>query len=87
MWNFERTSKYRKQYKALDLQLQNKVKEALTQLANSKNPRELGEYKPGLKVYAYDLDKSNRILYDARFSDNIIELYRVGDHKQTYGRD
>lgn len=87
MWNFERTAKYRKQYKALDSQLQNKVKEALIELANSENPRKSGEYKSSLKVYAYDLDKSNRILYDARFNDNIIELYRVGDHKQTYGKD
>ena len=87
MWNFERDPKYIRQYKGLNPQLQNKVKKALTQLDNSENPRDLGKYKRSLRIYAYDLDKSNRILYDVRFSDNVIELYRVGDHKQTYGKD
>ena len=86
MWNFERDPKYIRQYKGLNPQ-QNKVKKALTQLDNSENPRDLGKYKRSLRIYAYDLDKSNRILYDVRFSDNVIELYRVGDHKQTYGKD
>lgn len=67
--------------------LQSKVKQALTELASSDNPLKLGTYKKHLKSFAYDLDSSNRILYNVRFPDNIIELIRVGDHKETYGTD
>ena len=64
--------------------LQTKVDSALTELAKSENPTKLGEYKASIEAYAYVLDKSNRILYNVRFDDNIIELLRVGDHKKAY---
>ena len=84
MWILERTKKFIKQYKLLSSDLQTKVDLALSELAKSGNPTKLGEYKPSLRAYAYDLDKSNRILYNVRFGDNIIELLRVGDHKKAY---
>jgi mRNA-degrading endonuclease RelE of RelBE toxin-antitoxin system len=61
-----------------------KVDSALNDLTNSKNPAMLGKYKQNLRVYAYNLDKSNRIIYTINFADNKIELYRVGDHKKVY---
>lgn len=87
MWNFDYKSKFIRQYKQLSPDLQKKVKSALEDLTNSENPLRLGDYKSSLRAYAYVLDKSNRILYNVRFGDNIIELVRVGDHKMTYGKD
>ena len=84
MWDFEYSSKFTKQYKLLSSDLQKKVESALQDLASSENPLEKGEYKTSLKAHAYILDKSNRILYNVRFGDNIIELLRVGDHKKAY---
>ena len=40
-----------------------------------------------MNVYAYELDKSNRIIYDVDFSKKTIGLIRVGDHKSSYGSD
>lgn len=87
MWQFEYQNKFIKQYKKLNSALQETVKKALTEMANSDNPLKLGNYKKHLKAFAYDLDSSNRILYNVRFPDNMIELIRVGNHKQVYGTD
>lgn len=87
MWDFDYKPKFIRQYKLLHTDLQKKVKLALDNLANSENPLKSGEYKSSLRAYAYVLDKSNRILYNVRFGENIIELLRVGDHKMTYGKD
>lgn len=87
MWIFEYSNKFVRQYKNLSSQLQEKVDSALINLENSLNPLEIGIYKPSLKAFAYEIDKSNRIIYNVRFNDNTIELIRVGDHKQAYGKD
>ena len=60
---------------------------ALAELVKSENPTKLGDYKQSLKVCAYNLDKSNRIIYSVDFVNNTIELRRVGSHKQVYGKD
>ncbi|MGI0006749.1 MAG: hypothetical protein ACREAR_01990 [Nitrosotalea sp.] len=67
--------------------LQKRVDAALDELMNSDNPAKSGEYKHNLRVYAYNLDKSNRIIYTINFADNIIELRNVGDHKVSYDKD
>ncbi|MDE1873417.1 MAG: hypothetical protein KGH99_08085 [Thaumarchaeota archaeon] len=87
MWIPERTKKFAKQYKTLHSDLQKKVDLAIIELIKSENPTELGDYKPSIKAYAYVLDKSNRILYNASFNENMIEFLRVGSHKQVYGKD
>jgi mRNA-degrading endonuclease RelE of RelBE toxin-antitoxin system len=46
-----------------------------------------GEYRHNLLVYAYNLDKSNHIIYTVNFTNNIIKLRNVGDHKTSYGKD
>jgi len=87
LWLLAPNTKFIKQYKLLSSQFQERVDSALDELAKSENPTKLGDYKTSLKVYAYDLDKSNRIIYSVDFSNNTIELRRVGDHKMTYGKD
>ncbi len=62
------------------------VKKALLELVKSGKPETLGEYKKHLRVYGYKLDNSNRMLYNVRYSDNTIELIRIGDHKEVYGK-
>jgi mRNA-degrading endonuclease RelE of RelBE toxin-antitoxin system len=87
LWTFEYSSKFIKQYKNLSSHLQEKITTALTSLESNVNPLELGVYKANMKAFAYDIDKSHRILYNVRFSDGVIELIRVGDHKQVCGKD
>lgn len=87
MWLLAPNKKFIKQYKLLNSELQKRVDAVLDELVKSENPIKLGYYKPSLKVYAYNLDKSNRIIYSVDFSNNTIELRRVGSHKQVYGKD
>lgn len=87
MWSFSRKGKFKTQYKKLPPDIQPKVDEALIELAQSENPRTLGKYKQSLGVWAYELNDNYRILYNVRDSENIIELFRVGDHKEVYGKD
>lgn len=87
MWIFERKSRFKKQFKKLDPTLQKKVEVALRELIISENPSRLGEYKKSMRVFAYNLDKSNRLLFDIDFENKTILLIRVGDHKSAYGSD
>jgi len=86
LWGFERKSKFKKQYKTLGPEKQEQVKKALAELANSNDPTQFGVFKPSMKVYAYELGRSDRILYDVNFTNKIIILFRVGDHKDVYGK-
>lgn len=87
MWILAPNKKFIKQYKSLSSDLQKRVDSALAELVMSENPTKLGDYKQSLKVCAYNLDKSNRIIYSVDFINNAIELRRVGSHKQAYGKD
>ena len=87
MWEFDRKSKFKKQYKLLGSVRQERVKKALLQLADSERPESLGVYKPSMKVYAYELGHDDRIIFKVNYDKHTIELVRVGDHKMTYGKD
>lgn len=87
MWSFDRTSKFKKQFKHLDHLLQKKVEKTVNEFVLSNDPTKLGIYKKTMNVYAYELDKSNRLIYDVDFLNNVIYLIRVGDHKSSYGSD
>ena len=85
-WDFYRRSQFLKQFKRLDLQTRKRVNNALEELANSENPSDLGIYKPDMRIFAYNVGKY-RILFSIRYSENIIELMRVCDHKSVYNKD
>lgn len=87
MWNFERRSKFIKQYKQLDTETKKKIDGALYDLATSENPAQVGVYKPSMRIFAYEVGKTHRIIYSVRHRDGIIELLRVCDHKSVYGKD
>jgi mRNA-degrading endonuclease RelE of RelBE toxin-antitoxin system len=87
LWEFDRKSKFKKQYKLLGSVRQERVKKALMQLTYSERPESLGVYKPSMKVYAYELGHDDRMIYRVDYDKRTIELVRVGDHKMTYGKD
>ncbi len=87
MWEFDRKSKFKKQFKLLGSVRQDRVKEALTQLGNSERPDSLGVYKQSMKVYAYEVGHGDRIIYTVDYERHTIVLVRVEDHKMVYGKD
>jgi len=86
LWSFERTDKFIKQSEKLDTITKKKLRDALKILAKSEKPSSLGDYKKSLGIFAYKLNQSVRLLYAINWNDEIIELIRVGDHKQVYGK-
>jgi mRNA-degrading endonuclease RelE of RelBE toxin-antitoxin system len=87
LWEFDRKSKFKKQFKLLGSIRQEKVKKALLQLTKSEKPESLGVYKPSLEIYAYELGRDDRIIFKVDYDRHTIELVRVGDHKMSYGKD
>lgn len=86
MWTFYRSTIFLKQYKKLDSQTKNRINTALTELANSENPSDLGVYKPSMRVFGYNIGKY-RIIFSILYNENVIELMRVCDHKSAYMKD
>ena len=70
MWEFDRKSKFKKQYKLLGSVRQERVKKALMQLADFERPESLGVYKPSMKVYAYVIKRLRKFK-----SHNIRDFY------------
>jgi len=87
MWRIEKRPQFAKQFKNLGSVRQQLVDTALRDLALSEDPAKKGEYKPSLRIWAYELNKSDRILYAVDYSQNVIILLRVCDHKSVYGKD
>ncbi len=77
---------FKKQYKKIGAERQKRVNDALIELANSKDPANLGVYKASMKVYAYELGNHDRIIYNFDPKQG-IELIRVCDHKSVYMKD
>lgn len=86
-WNIERKSIFKKQYKNIGHARQTNVDKAILELATSLNPASIGTYKQNKKVFAYKLDKNDRLIYTLDYLNNKITLHRVCDHKSAYGKD
>lgn len=87
MWRLDKRPKFVKQYSRLGNERQKYVDNALRELVKSENPVELGEFKSSIKVFAYVVNKSDRILFDVDYPNDTIVLLRVCDHKSVYGKD
>ena len=87
MWIPERENNFKKQFKKLSPSLQSKTVKAISELCTSNNPAILGKYKKHMRIYAYDLDRKYRIIYDINYDEHVISFIRVGDHKNAYGKD
>lgn len=87
MWRLDKRPKFVKQYSLLGSERQKYIDNALRELARSENPADLGEFKSSIKVFAYVVNKSDRILFDVDYPNGTIVLLRVCDHKSVYGND
>lgn len=59
-----------------------RVDEAILDLLNSDDPRELGLRKVGRwkGVYSYELGRQFRILYYVKFDERVVQFLDVGTH-------
>jgi len=64
-------------------------KRTITDLANSADPRAMGEVKHGKYRYCYaiHITKSHSLLYRVLDNEEVIQLVDLDDHKNLYGRD
>lgn len=67
--------------------MQSRTVKAITHIASSDNPAELGSYKQSMRVFSYEIGRKYRIIYSVRYRDGVVDLLRVCDHKSTYGKD
>ncbi|PIN82805.1 MAG: hypothetical protein COW26_06820 [Nitrosopumilales archaeon CG15_BIG_FIL_POST_REV_8_21_14_020_33_23] len=86
-WIPDRRPTFSKQFGNLDSKTQKRVKDAVLELLTSENPARLGEYKQDMRIFAYNIGKKYRILYNVNWNDNTIEFLRVCDHKSVYSKD
>ncbi len=64
---------------------------AIRELEKAQDPTSLGKVKIlrelHLRCFAYDVTRSLRLLYDVDWSNNLLLIHDLGDHKETYGWD
>lgn len=87
MWQIHKSKRFNRQYKNLGSERQKKTDDAILRLAYSENPADEGDYKSNLRVWAYELNKYDRIIYTIDYQEKIIFFLRVCDHKSVYGKD
>ena len=75
-----------RQYKRIGQERRARVYKALEILKTSVDPAILGKYKKHAGAFAYEIGRSDRLLYRLDRSSNEIVLLRVCDHKSVYGR-
>ena len=56
-------------------------------LMDSEDPRTHGNFKKTLGCYTYRLTSSWRVTYDIDYSNQIIQILNIDDHKGIYGKD
>ncbi len=76
-WNYEAKTRFKKQYKNLDPQIQEKVNDIIQELRESQNPARLGKYKQDKRVFAYDIGRKYRVIYNVNWNNNTIEFLSV----------
>ena len=87
MWSLRWANKFTKQYKRLDSGVQQSIDKAITDMASSANPADLGTYKQDMRIFSYEIGRKYRIIYSVVYREGVIDLLRVCDHKSTYGKD
>jgi addiction module RelE/StbE family toxin len=89
LWRIIETKLAAKQFKQLTLENQRRYLSAIEELSNATDATKLGQRKHGRLeyCYAYEIGKSVRLLYVVIWDLRIIELLRVGSHKEVYGKD
>lgn len=90
-WQIRAPEKFSKYLEDLPTNERKAFDQILIDLGDSLDPRRLAdEYvltrKHG-RAYTLRLSKSYRLAYRVYFSEKIIEMVSVGDHKEIYGKD
>ena len=86
-WIPDRRPVFSKQFGRLDNKTRKRVESAVLELLTSENPARLGVYKQDMRIFAYNIGKKHRILYNVNWNNNTIEFLRVCDHKSVYNKD
>lgn len=86
-WLPDRRPTFIKQFSKLESKIRNKVEKAILELLTTENPARLGKYKQNKRVFAYNIGRKYRIIYNVNWYNNTIEFLRVCDHKSAYGKD
>ncbi len=83
MWNVLFDNRFKREYKKLDKSLQKKVNDVIKDLADSRDPRQLGLHKTARYncIHAYEIGRRYRILYDIDNNNLTITFLSVGTHK------
>ena len=71
-WNIQRKNIFKKQYKSIGHGRQLDVYNIISDLVISKNPTNLGKYKQNKKVHAYEIGKSDRLIFTLDYANRII---------------
>lgn len=82
MREIEYTTKFKRQYKKLEISLKLKTKEAIYKLKNNPFPRDLEVHKLSWKLYPYyscSVDYKNRIVFEIEDNWKLL-LLLVWDH-------
>ena len=86
-WIPDRRPTFLKQFGNLDSKTRKRTEDAVLELLTAENPARLGVYKQDMRIFAYNIGKKHRILYNVNWSNNTVEFLRVCDHKSIYGKD
>ena len=88
-WDFDKPKEFRNQVLALPKSIRPKLTEVMTELSRAIHPNTLGTKKMTKygEFYTIKLSDSHRLAYKANYKTRRIEVYRVGGHKEVYGKD
>jgi mRNA-degrading endonuclease RelE of RelBE toxin-antitoxin system len=89
VWDIEEPENFEKEFKRLGIEVRKAYFSRVSDLVASKDPRAFGilkitKYGP---AYVVRLNDSFRLLYTVDFTNRLIQIVKIGDHKQVYGKD
>lgn len=90
-WKIQREEKFSKYLKGLGNTVLENLYAIVKDLENAEDPRKLGIPQKQTKkhgiCYAVHLTSSYTLAYRVYFTEKIVQLVVVGDHKLLYGKD
>lgn len=94
-WKLTITPTFKRGYRKVSSEMQERIENAIKNLCESEHPERLGVFKKRIevrgivleRVFAYELGRDCRIIYDVDRKEKTIIFYRVCSHKEVYGRN
>ena len=86
-WKIVEKSLFTRQYKNIGHMRQARVDLAIKDLLASDDPTDMGRYKNTVEAFAYEIGRSDRLIYRVDNERLEIILMCVGDHKAVYRKD